>query len=69
MRAGSREHVSHVTMLTPRTALHLGRPSRVQRYISSMHGAMEEDCLMTQYNDDDDKDMTYNFSVEVPLRI
>ena len=41
----------HVAMLTPRTALHLGRPSRVQRYISSMHRAMEGDSLMTRYDD------------------
>ena len=52
MRAGSREHVSHVAMLTPRTPLHLGRPSRVQRYSSSMHIAMEEDSLMSRYDDD-----------------
>ena len=52
MRAGSREHVSHVAMLTPRTPLHLGRLSRVQRYSSSMHRAMEEDSLMTRYDDD-----------------
>ena len=52
MRAGSREHGSHVAMLTPRTPLHLGRPSRVQRYSSSMHKAMEEDSLMTRYDDD-----------------
>ena len=52
MRAGSREHVSHVAMLTPRTPLHRGRPSRVQRYSSSMHRAMEKDSLMTQYDDD-----------------
>ena len=45
MRAGSREHVSHVAMLTPRTPLHLGRPSRVKRYSSGMHRAMEEDIL------------------------
>ena len=52
MGADSREHVSHVSMLTPRTPLHLGRPSRVQRYSSSMHDAMEEDSLMTRYDDD-----------------
>ena len=52
MRAGNREHVSHVAMLTPRTPLHLGRCSRVQRYSSSMHRAIEEDSLMTQYDDD-----------------
>ena len=45
MRAGSREHGSHVAMLIPRTPL--GRPSGVQRYSSSMHGAMEEDMMMT----------------------
>ena len=49
--AGSREHVSHDAMLTPRTPLHLGRPSKVQRYSSNMHGAMEEDRLMTRYDD------------------
>ena len=38
---------------TPRTPLHLGRPSRVQRYSSSMHRAMEEDCLMIRHDDDD----------------
>ena len=54
MRADSREHISHVAMLTPRTPLHLGRPSRVQRYSSSMHRAMEEDNLMTRYDDDYD---------------
>ena len=53
MRAGSREHGSHVAMLTPRTPLHFGQPSRVQRYSSSMHRAMEEDSLMTRYDDDD----------------
>ena len=52
MRAGSREHGSHVAMLTPRTPLQLGRPSRVQRYSLSMHRAMEEDSLMTRYDDD-----------------
>ena len=52
MRAGSREHGSHVAMLTTRIPLHLGRPSRVQRYSSSMHRAMEEDSLMTRYDDD-----------------
>ena len=51
--AGSREHGSHVAMLVPRTPLHLGRPSRVQRYSSGMHRAMEEDSLMTRYDDDD----------------
>ena len=53
MRAGSSEHGSHVAMLTPRTPLHLGPPSRVQRYSSSMYRAMEEDSLMTRYDDDD----------------
>ena len=52
MRASSRKHVSHVSMLTPRKPLHFGRPSRVQRYSSSMHRAMEEDSLMTRYDDD-----------------
>ena len=51
MRAGSSEHGSLVAMLTPRTPLHFGRPSRVHRYSSSMHRAMEEDSLMTQYDD------------------
>ena len=32
-------------------SLHLGRPSRVQRYSSSMHRAMEEGSLMTRYDD------------------
>ena len=54
MRAGSREHGLHVAMLTHRTPLHLGRPSRVQLYSSSMHIAMEEDSLMTRYDDDVD---------------
>ena len=54
MRAGSGEHGSHFAMLNPRTSLHLGRPSRVQRYSSSMHRAMEEDSLVTRYDDDDD---------------
>ena len=49
----NREHVSHVAMHTPRTPLHLGRPSRVQRYSSSMHRAMEEDSLMIRHDDDD----------------
>ena len=35
-----------------RTPLHLGRPSRVQRYSSSMHRAMEEDSLMIRHDDD-----------------
>ena len=48
---GNREHVSHVAMHTPRTPLHLGLPSSVQRYSSKMHRAMEEDSLMTQYDD------------------
>ena len=55
MRAGSREHGSHVAMLTPRTPLKLGRPFRVQRYSSSIHRAMEEDSLMTRYDDASDK--------------
>ena len=55
MRPGNREHVSHVAMHTPRTPLHLGQPSRVQRYSSSMHRAMEEDSLMIRHDDDDDK--------------
>ena len=38
---------------TPRTPLHLGRHSRVQRYSSSMHRAMEEDSLMIRHDDDD----------------
>ena len=53
MRASSREHVSHVAMLTPNAPLHHGRSSRVQRYSSGMHRAMEEDSLMTRYDDDD----------------
>ena len=52
LRAGSREHGSHVAMVTPRTPLHLGRPSRVQRYSSSIHRAMEEDSLVTRYDDE-----------------
>ena len=52
IRAGSREHVSHVAMLTLRTPLHIGRPSKVHRYSSSMHRAMEEDSVMTQYDDE-----------------
>ena len=48
MRPGNREHVSHVAMHTPRTPLHLGRPSR---YSSSMHRAMEEDSLMIRHDD------------------
>ena len=52
MWAGIREHDSHGAILTPRTPLHLGRPSRVQRYSSSKHRAMEEDSLMTRYDDD-----------------
>ena len=52
MRPGNREHVSHVAMHTPRTPLHLGRSSRVQRYSSSMHRAMEEDSLMIRHDDD-----------------
>ena len=55
MRPGNREHVSHIAMHTPRTPLHLGRPSRVQRYSSSMHRAMEEDSLMIRHDDDDMK--------------
>ena len=51
MRAGSREHGSHLAMITPRIPLHLGRPSRVQRYSSNIHIAMEEDSLMTRYDD------------------
>ena len=47
MRDGSREHGSHVAMLTPRTPLHLGR------YGSIMPRAMEEGSLMTRYDDDD----------------
>ena len=54
MRPGNREHVSHVAMHTPRTPLLLGRPSRFQRYRSSMHRAMEEDSLMIRHDDDDD---------------
>ena len=61
MRAGSRKHGLHVAILTPRTSLHIGRPSRVQRYRSSMHGAMEEDSLMTQYEDD-----RYKMYADVP---
>ena len=53
MQPGNREHVPHVAMHIPRTSLHLGRPSRVQRYISSMHRAMEEDSLMIRHDDDD----------------
>ena len=48
MRAGSREHVSHVAMLTPRTSLHFGRPPRVQRHSSNIYRAMAEDSLMTR---------------------
>ena len=59
MRPGNREHVSHVAMHTPRTPLHLGRPSRVQRYNSSMHRAMEEDSLMIRHDDDD---INYNYN-------
>ena len=46
------QHVSPVAMLTPRTPMHIGRPSRVQRYSSIMHRAMEEDSLMTRYDDE-----------------
>ena len=53
MRPGNREHVSHVAMHIPRTPLHLRRPSRVQRYSSSMHRAMEEDSLMIRHDDDE----------------
>ena len=52
MRAGSREHGSHVVMLTPLTPLHFGRLSRIKRCSSSMHRAMEEDSLMTRYDDE-----------------
>ena len=51
MRPGNREHVSHVAMHAPHTPLHLGRPSRVQRYSSIMHRAMEEDSLMIRHDD------------------
>ena len=53
MQAGSRDHDSHDAMLTPRTPIHLGRPSKIQRYSSSMHRSMEEDSLITRYDDDD----------------
>ena len=54
MNAGWQQiHVLHVAMLTPRTPLHLGRPSRVQRYSSSMHRAMEDDSLLIRHDDDD----------------
>ena len=53
MRPGNREHVSRVAMHTPHTPLHLGRPSRVQRYSSIMHRAMEEDSLMIRHDDDE----------------
>ena len=53
MRPGNGEYGSHVAMHTPRTPLHLGRPSRVQRYSSSMRRAMEEDSLMIRHEDDD----------------
>ena len=49
------ENTSHMLQCTP---LHLGRPSRVQRYSSSMHRAMEEDSLMIRHDDD----MVYMFS-------
>ena len=52
MRASSREHVSHVAILTPSTSLHLGRLSRVLLYSSSIHLAMQEDSLMTRDDDD-----------------
>ena len=39
-------------MHTPRTPLHLGRPSRVQRYSSSMHRALEEDSLMIRHDEE-----------------
>ena len=53
MNAGwQQDHGSHDAMLTTRTPMHLGRPSKVQRYSSSMHGAMEEDSMMTRYDDD-----------------
>ena len=38
-----------------RTPLHLGRPSTVQRYSSSMHRAMEEVSLMIRHDDDEQK--------------
>ena len=41
-------HSSH----TPRTPLHLERPSRVQRYSSSMHRAMKKDSLMIRHDDE-----------------
>ena len=44
LAAESRAHMLQCSLLTD-----LGRPSRVQRYSSSMHRAMEEDSLMTQY--------------------
>ena len=44
------ENTSHMLQCT---LLHLGQPSRVQRYSSSMHRAMEEDSLMIQHDDDD----------------
>ena len=36
-----------------------GRPSRVQRYSSSMHRAMEEDSLMIRHDDDDFKKLIF----------
>ena len=48
----STHYKTHVAMLTPRTPLHIRRPYRVQRYSSSMHREMEEDSLMTRYDDD-----------------
>ena len=66
MRPGNREHVSRVAMHTPRTPLHLGRPSRVQRYSSSMHRTMEEDSLMIRH--DDDGSVLYYASAVFPNR-
>ena len=48
------ENTSHMLQCTLLAhPLHLGRPSRVQRYSSSMHRAMEEDSLMIRHDDDD----------------
>ena len=68
MRAGSRDHGSHDAMLTPRTPLHLGRPSKVQRYCSSMHRAMEEDSLMTRYDDDKMIDICCEYVKEYDIK-
>ena len=51
MNAGWQQR-ARLTCCNARTPLHHGRPSRVQRYSSNMHRAMEEDSLMTRYDDD-----------------